>query len=160
VTVFEANAVPGGRVATRHDGGFAFDHGAQYFTARDPGFARRVDDWRRAGLVARWEARIAVFEDAGAPRPGGEHPRFVARPAMDTLPRYLARDLDVRHGTEIVQIRKAGRGWRLEAADGTASGPFRAVLVTVPPADAAPLLCSVPDIAQTMAGITMQPCWW
>jgi hypothetical protein len=36
VTVFEKSRAPGGRAATRRIDGFQFDHGAKYFTARNP----------------------------------------------------------------------------------------------------------------------------
>ena len=42
---------PGGRLATRSLGSGVFDHGAQYFTARDPYFQQRVDRWEHAGWV-------------------------------------------------------------------------------------------------------------
>ena len=39
VTVFDKGRGPGGRLATRRADDLRFDHGAQYFTARDPRFA-------------------------------------------------------------------------------------------------------------------------
>lgn len=47
VTVFEKSRGPSGRMSTRRvDGGrVQFDHGAQYFTARDPAFRRQVEGW-------------------------------------------------------------------------------------------------------------------
>jgi phytoene dehydrogenase-like protein len=39
VTVFEKSAGLGGRMATRQSAFGSFDHGAQYFTVRDPRFA-------------------------------------------------------------------------------------------------------------------------
>ena len=53
VTVFEKSKEPGGRMATRLvDPGLSFDHGAQYFTARDPHFTRHVEAWIARGIVA------------------------------------------------------------------------------------------------------------
>jgi hypothetical protein len=46
VTVFEKLRSPGGRAATRRINELQFDHGAQYFTARDPAFRRAVAAWR------------------------------------------------------------------------------------------------------------------
>ena len=34
--VFESQRAPGGRIATRRFEAASFDHGAQYFTAREP----------------------------------------------------------------------------------------------------------------------------
>jgi len=60
VTVFEKSRGPGGRAATRRYGEVGFDHGAQYFTARDPAFRDAVDAWQEAGVVAPWHARMAT----------------------------------------------------------------------------------------------------
>ena len=71
VHVADRAPVPGGRVATRRvlDGDadrpehamLAFDHGAQYFTARDARFAAAVDAWR--------DARKEKVAAAAAPEP-------------------------------------------------------------------------------------------
>ena len=42
VGVFDQGRRPGGRLATRDGEQAAFDHGAQYFTVRDAGFAELV----------------------------------------------------------------------------------------------------------------------
>lgn len=47
VTLFDKGRAPGGRMSSRRAatpaGEAAFDHGAQYFTVRDPGFAACVE---------------------------------------------------------------------------------------------------------------------
>jgi len=58
VHVFEMSRGAGGRVATRREGAdkqWSFDHGAQYFTAKDPRFKEQVAEWEKAGSVKRWE---------------------------------------------------------------------------------------------------------
>jgi len=52
VVLFEKARGPGGRTSTRRTDIGAFDHGAQYFTARDPRFVDRVSHWIEAGNVA------------------------------------------------------------------------------------------------------------
>lgn len=55
ITVFEKSRGPGGRISTRrekvNDHQFSFDHGAQYFTARDPLFQEQVNHWLKEGVV-------------------------------------------------------------------------------------------------------------
>ena len=51
---------PGGRMSTRRIDELRFDHGAQYFTARDADFRRQVARWLKEGTVQRWRARIGV----------------------------------------------------------------------------------------------------
>ena len=54
VTVFDKSRGPGGRMSTRRGEGWACDHGAQYFTARDPLFQAELARWQAAGVAARW----------------------------------------------------------------------------------------------------------
>ncbi len=53
VALFDKSRGVGGRMASRRVmtalGEVSFDHGAQYMTARDPGFRLQVDAWREAG---------------------------------------------------------------------------------------------------------------
>ena len=56
VVVLDKGRGPGGRMSTRRLetplGEVRFDHGAQYFTGRDPGFRARVAAWIAAGIAA------------------------------------------------------------------------------------------------------------
>ena len=71
VTVFEKSRGVGGRMATRRtDDGFQFDHGAQYFTARDRRFRRYVNSWIADGIVnpgwdelLSWKRRVSRGKD-------------------------------------------------------------------------------------------------
>lgn len=69
VSVFEKSRGPAGRMSTRRgeeaDGrAWQCDHGAQYFTARDPAFKVELARWREAGVAAPWTPRLAVFGGA------------------------------------------------------------------------------------------------
>ena len=53
VTVFERSRGLGGRLGTRRQGNRAFDHGAQFITARGRPFSRYAEIAARAGVVTR-----------------------------------------------------------------------------------------------------------
>src|SRR5690606_24150298 len=63
---------PGGRMRTRGGEGWACDHGAQYFAARDPLSQGELARWQAAGVAARWQPRLTVFDAAGRRADGGE----------------------------------------------------------------------------------------
>ena len=163
VRVFERSRGLGGRCGTRRDGPWAFDHGAQYFTSRDPRLAASMDDWRARGVVARWEGTVIIRERGGA-RSASTEPsatdRWVAVPGMGALAHDLARDLDVQRTTEIAAIVRDAGGWRVVAQDGGTHGRFDAVLVAIPPAQAHALLAPhAPALAQSAAAAVMRPTW-
>ncbi|WP_127142440.1 NAD(P)/FAD-dependent oxidoreductase [Pelagibacterium montanilacus] len=134
VSVFEKGRGPGGRMSTRRDGRFRFDHGAQCFTARTERFSRFLEPFAARGMVAEWAGKALNLEDGRVlgPRVWAER-HMVAVPAMNALPRALAEGLDVRDGVTVAPIRADGGGWRL--ADETAEelGRFdRVVAASVP----------------------------
>jgi renalase len=67
VVCIDKSRGPSGRLATRRADGWQFDHGAQYFTARDPGFRAQVHEWLQAGVAARWAPRLVAFDHASGP---------------------------------------------------------------------------------------------
>lgn len=174
VTVLDEGRGPAGRASTHRipapgipgrgsSETVPFDHGAQYFTARDARFRRQVAAWRDAGVVDLWEPRL-VSQTRGKD-PGGAE-RYVGVPGMSAPGARLARGLDVRWNRRVVSVREAGDGgspdggtWVLRTAGGAEAGPFDAVVVTVPAPDAAPLLeGAAPRLSTVGAGHHMLPC--
>jgi renalase len=130
----------GGRMATRRieaEGErAAFDHGAQFFTARSPEFGASVEDWRGQGLAREWfrGQSKARFQD-GSPQVETEadgHPRFCAPGGMNAIPKYLARGLDVQTGQRIGQLSRDGEDWTLRNESGVEMGRARALVLTPP----------------------------
>jgi predicted NAD/FAD-dependent oxidoreductase len=160
VRVFEKARGAGGRMSTRRAGAWRFDHGAQYFTVRDPGFRAWAAAWRRDGLVAPWTGRIAVLDDGVKATKAGDTERLVAVPGMSALCRHLARDLDVRYETRVDVLERTADRWRLRLSDGLDLGDFDAVVVSAPAPQAAAMLGdAAPELAARAAAVTMSPCW-
>jgi photolyase PhrII len=158
VTVVDKGRKPGGRMSTRHAGELRFDHGAQYFTARDPRFLRHVFAWRERGLVEPWDARIAILNASGADWDGDKTARYVAVPGMNSICQRLANDLpDVRCSWRLSAARREGDAWRLVSSDGEAI-EADILLLALPPEQIVELLPGT-DIAPVLADVEMRPCW-
>ncbi|GEM_PF-42144 len=174
VVVFDKGRGPGGRMSTRRmddgSGAVCFDHGAQYFTARDERFARVVESWVEDGIVAPWSGRIGQVREAGVVRePGvvreragadgagaGGDVRYVGVPGMNEVIAHMGRTLggrsEVRFGVRVARLERldgpggagssAGR-WRLSDERGAGLGEFDAVIVAVPGPQAVELLSPV-----------------
>ena len=146
--VIDKGRGPGGRMATRRAeiGGevVAFDHGTQYFTARDPHFREEVEGWEELGVVARW---LAANGEA-----------WVGVPGMNGPIRAQARGLDVRWNTRALSLMREDGRWLVACEDANFSADT--VLVAIPAEQAAQLLDrAAPDLA-TVAGQAMsEPCW-
>lgn len=148
VALFDKARGPGGRMSTRRietaEGMAFFDHGAQYFTARDADFTAEVARWEAAGAAARWPV---AGEDA-----------WVGTPGMNGIIKALAADHDVRWNCRIESIARDGALWRLVHAEGGETAD--AVIVAVPaeqvPDLVAPHRSEWADLAQATRS---KPCW-
>ncbi len=158
VTLLDKGRRAGGRLATRHTDGWQFDHGAQFFTARDPAFRAQVDDWRARGLAAPWEARFVTLARDGITRPADPAERLVGVPGMQALAADLARDLDVRSDVRIARLGFTDAAWHLYGDDGADAGGFDYVVIAIPAPQAAALVEGT-TLALDARAILMAPCW-
>lgn len=149
VQLFDKGRGPGGRMSVRRTetpmGEAAFDHGAQYFTVRDPGFQARAEAWIRAGLIAPWPA---AGDDA-----------FVGTPGMNAPLRDMAGRFEVQWGARVTQLAPDGAGWRVVLENG-ATQTVDAVVVALPAEQACELTASVaPEFSALAEATPTDPCW-
>lgn len=161
VKVFDKGRTPAGRLSTRRTEAGGFDHGAQYFTARDERFRRYVDSWVQLGHVAEWKGRMGTAAEGRlSPEPEQRSTvRYVGVPGMSALAEHLARSCDVHSGVVVRAVEREGAGWRLVAERGEVLGVFDAVVAAVPAPQAVPLLAGAPALAERAARANIEPCW-
>ena len=160
VQVFEKSRGRGGRAATRRTRHLGFDHGAQYFTARDPNFSRAVAAWRECGLVDTWSLCIGqVVEGTVQPSPSRQD-RYVAVPDMSGLGRHLAADLKLHTNSRVAPPQLLMNQWHLTSEAGKPLGVFDALIVSAPAPQAGSLLApTAPHFAAQAAAIEYEPTW-
>ncbi|MDX2315608.1 MAG: FAD-dependent oxidoreductase [Gammaproteobacteria bacterium] len=158
VQVLERGRGVGGRTAHRRTDVHHFDHGAQYFTARDPRFVRHVEAWVEAGLVARWKGRIVALKGNAAASPVTPFDRYVGVPGMDAMAKHLAQGIDVTVKCDVIALSRDAGAWSLATRAGGRLGPFNALIVAVPPEQATRL--SLPtELLDATKGVELLPCW-
>lgn len=163
--VFEKSRGVGGRVSTRTvtttELRTQFDHGAQYFTARDSRFARYVHSWNDDGLVQPWMGRIVELTGNGDIVDECTKPaRFVGVPAMNAIGKHLANDLSVSLETRVGAIHRDTRGrWQVDRDEGDSLGTFDTVIVNCPPVQAADLLRGHTPLVDAIESVDVDPCW-
>lgn len=149
VTLFDKARGPGGRMSSRRiettAGIVSFDHGAQYFTARDPLFQIHVDSWANQQLVTRW------------PEAGDD--AWVGIPTMSTPIRHMAAQHQVHFQHHVHGLRRAADGWWMQLDNGS-DGPFDIAIVALP-AEQATAMLGLHDLAMASAAMSArsQPCW-
>ena len=174
VTVFEKADQVGGRMASCDTPFGTFDHGAQYFTVRDPRFEQALAV--APGAFKAWSANaVRVLDPHGrvaeAATPSRER-HFVGAPGMDAVARQWVQPLldagRVELRTRVMRIERDALDptrWQLQT-----SGPedsvhvysgFDAVLLALPCAPARALLrtSAQPALSDAMDGVEVAPCW-
>ena len=161
VIVLDKGLGVGGRMATRRIGSGRFDHGAQFFTAREPEFQAQVARWVADGTAVPWAQGFADGT-GGAVEDG--HPRYAGAVGMAGVAKSLAQGLDVRLGEWVTAVRYAPMHWQLFTAE-RPELPLRAgALILTPPM---PQTLALLDAGQTSTGkfmrahlesITFAPC--
>ena len=157
VVVLERARGPGGRAATRHvpdidmpkgaaGAALAFDHGAQYFTVRDPRFQEVVDGWLRDRIVAAWDGRIVSFDSEGWEDLVTTTSRYVGLPGMSAVAGAMAQGVKVRYGQKIESLEPL-------------LGEFDRVILAVTADQAKPLVAHIPELSATLADVVTRPCW-
>jgi predicted NAD/FAD-dependent oxidoreductase len=174
VTLFEKSRGAGGRMATRQTEFGGFDHGTQYFTVRDPRFAKALETV--PGLCRPWSANaVRVLDPFGrvvaAALPTRE-PHWVPVPGMNALVKRWAQPLfdagRVVLETRVMRIERDAldaRRWQLqtegpEDARHVYSG-FDGVLLAIPSVQAHELLHNSQQLAlaQQIDAVQVAPCW-
>ena len=165
VHVFDKSRGPGGRLATRrvewtdrHGQTFTtpLDHGAVGFTAHATDFKAFVAHAEQQGWLSEWAAELAA---GSLPADDGDR-LYVPTPDMPSLCRHLLDGVPATWAFAVDGIHHDALGWQVQAGGARHPLRFDAVVLALPPAQAAPLLSPHRlDWARRASVVAMQPCW-
>lgn len=142
VTVFDSGRSPGGRMSQRRERAsdgkiFYFDHGAQYFTVKDPKVQVLVDSWEAAGIVTDWKGKFGTYdadekifiEDTDLFKR-----RYVGVSGMNAICQALSQQSGVQVKCSVTVTKldwmEEEKSWMLADKDGRKLGEFWAVVAT------------------------------
>ena len=154
-SVLDKGRGTGGRAATRRWDGVPVDHGAQFFTVREPDFQALADRWVAQGTCFGWTRGFHQWDDGHGLRPPGPddgHPRYACRAGMSALCKDLAATLPrdaVRLQSKVLGVRWTGDHWQAEvegAAPGDAAFTGRRLILALPVPQALALVEPVDSI--------------
>ncbi|MFN0108376.1 MAG: NAD(P)/FAD-dependent oxidoreductase [Blastocatellia bacterium] len=147
VTLLDKGRGVGGRLATRWieteagEKGF-FDHGAQFFTARDSRFQAFLDDWIAAGIVREWSRG---FANSSGPGNDDGYPRYCGIAGMNAIARHLAQSLNVQINAKVEHLKVTENQWQLTLDNGDKR--IADALILTPPVPQSLALLAASDIA-------------
>ncbi|WP_020402994.1 NAD(P)/FAD-dependent oxidoreductase [Gracilimonas tropica] len=159
VVVYEKSGGYGGRLATRYAGkdlSQKLDHGVPFFTAKSSEFKKFVTELAAKNILTTWEGHFAKRnEDGDISDLDHDTPFYIAANGMNSIGKYLGRNLDIRLNekvgglTHIGENRRKKKSWMLnfptaltESAD--------AVIIAAPARQAYALLNTTIDEIETL----------
>jgi predicted NAD/FAD-dependent oxidoreductase len=116
IDLFDKSRGYGGRMATRRDAEYQFDHGAQYFTVKADEFRSFLQPYLDNEIVKPWEANYVELDRetiTSSQTWTAESGHYVGSPNMSSLCREIASDHNVNLNTEIMKIDRRDGKWVL-----------------------------------------------
>jgi renalase len=170
--VFEADDRLGGRCSSRSTRVGLFDDGAQCISGATrlaahavqlPGELAALHPWTLAATPAEQERNCRVWkpdEDEADAERTLKLMGAVGVPSMLALANALARPLQVRLGTRIVQARRSAARWILSSADeGEIEGDFQALVLAIPAPLAMPLVRESSELTASLCDVRYRSRW-
>ena len=118
VEVYEKSRGVSGRMSTRNGDGWNADHGAQYFTARDPLFIEELNHWIQSEAASIWNPCLKVYKQGQWHDSISSENRYVGTPNMTAPGKFLARNLSIQLNQTIVHIAFKKGKWSLHSVEG------------------------------------------
>ncbi|MFT6332027.1 MAG: putative NAD/FAD-dependent oxidoreductase [Lentimonas sp.] len=163
VVVFDKSRGIGGRMATRRiDENYHFDHGAQFFTAKDDEFKDFCIKAKADGVIEEWKCRFAEIVDNKINRKwqfGSDKPHYVAKPQMNNLCKYVAHGLEVLLGKKIESINFDSGKWSLRTANDEIFDDFDYLFLAIPSHQAINLIPKSFKYFDVVSNVKMMGCF-
>ncbi len=169
--VFEADDRLGGRCSSRSTRIGLFDDGAQCISGATHLAAHAVQRTGELAALHPWTVAATPAEEVrhAANRSKGEDEVDVTRtlklmgavgvPSMLALADALARPLEIRLNTAIVQARRRGSGWTLSSSVGEIEEAFQALVLAIPAPLALPLAVESPELTDALRTVRYRSRW-
>lgn len=153
-TILDKARGVGGRMATRRLLNGVFDHGAQYFTARDERFRAWVETWLGEEVAQIWSEDFR--NQAG-------EARYIGTGGMTQIPKKLAEGLNIHLNQRVQKADLSGQTWQL-TTETNQTFSAEALLLTAPVPQSLAILdagnFALPAATRhALEAITYDPCY-
>jgi predicted NAD/FAD-dependent oxidoreductase len=135
ITIFDKSRGIGGRMATKRTDNYHFDHGAQFFTAKSKKFKNFCQQAKNDGIIEDWNCNFAEIDQEKITRKwqfNDKKPHFVAKPQMNSLCKYIAKDLNIELKKQIQKIDFSHQKWSLTTSEDEVFNNFDYLIIAIP----------------------------
>tara|TARA_B100000989_G_scaffold295095_1_gene275418 strand:+ start:811 stop:1794 length:984 start_codon:yes stop_codon:yes gene_type:complete len=135
VKIFEKSRGVGGRMSTRKEPPFIFDHGAQFFKIKTIEFSNFCAELFEQKVIRPWNFNLAYFEGNNLEKIRvikKKDKYFVGVPNMNSIVKYLSKNCDVVLNTKIESVIKRSKKWYLCDQSKRLYGGYDWLILTLP----------------------------
>ena len=162
VKIFEKSRGVGGRMSTRKEYPFIFDHGAQFFKIKTTECKKFFSQLFKQEIIRPWNFKLAYFE--------GNNLReiktiknadkfYVGVPNMDSILKYISKDCNVILDTKIERIKQKNYKWELYDQNKKLHGMYDWVILSLPAEQSLELISDKTPFYPNVKKIKMNGCY-
>tara|TARA_B100000963_G_scaffold356256_2_gene376014 strand:+ start:522 stop:1499 length:978 start_codon:yes stop_codon:yes gene_type:complete len=162
VDVFEKSKGVGGRMSTRKETPFIFDHGAQFFKIKTSDFKNYLSELFSQQIIQPWNFRLAYFDGLNLSKIKfikDEDKFYVGVPNMDTIIKHLSKNCNVILNTKIERIIKENDKWNLYDQNKKSYGTYDWVVLSLPARQSLELITEKISFYPLIEKIQMKGCF-
>lgn len=162
VVIFDKSRGIGGRMATRRTPDYNFDHGAQFFTAKSQEFIEFCKIAKADAVIEEWNCDFAEITANKINKKwqfNKDKAHFVAKPQMNNLCKYIAKDLQVLLSKEIKFTNFDGKKWSLTTSENENFDDFDYLILAIPSHQAINLIAKEFKYFDLISNIKMSACF-
>ena len=162
VEIFEKSRNVGGRMSTRKEPPFTFDHGAQFFKIKTNEFQNFVSELVTEKIIRPWNFRLAYFDGNNLEKIKiikNEDKFFVGTPNMDSIVKYKSKNCKVILNTKIEKIFKKNDKWYLSDQNKKNYGNYDWIILSLPAEQSLKLITQEVSFYSSLKKIKMRSCF-
>ena len=162
IEIFEKSRGVGGRMSTRKEIPYIFDHGAQFFRIKSIEFKNFVSDLFSKNIIQPWEFKLAHFtgnklKKIKSIKNGDKF--YVGVPNMDSIVKYISRNYYVNLNTKIKKLMINNYKWYLLDQNKKSHGPYDWIILSLPAKQSLELLTKNVSFFSLVEKIKMKSCF-
>jgi renalase len=142
ITFFEKSRGIGGRMATRYNEKWEFDHGTPFFEAKNSQFVNFLQPLIQSDIIAKWRPKIT---NNSMIHINDDIEYYIGTPKINSLPKALSNGFNIQFETKITKMERQENKWHLTDDQSRKYGGFDFIITSTPPAqtyDILPDSCS------------------
>tara|TARA_B100000900_G_scaffold411131_1_gene430198 strand:+ start:503 stop:1492 length:990 start_codon:yes stop_codon:yes gene_type:complete len=162
VDIFEKSRGVGGRMSTRKELSFVFDHGAQYFNTKTSEFRKFIIKSCFKKTIQPWKFKLAFFNGDKLEnlKVISDKDKFlVGVPNMDSIIKFLSKKCNIVLNTRIDKITKIKNKWILVDHNKKNYGQYDWIVLTMPAEQTFSIIPKNVSFYSSIQNIKMKGCF-